>query len=175
MSNESRRVFLIVLDSVGIGQAPDADAYDDVGANTLANLAAAVGGISLPTLQKMGLGNIPELLPQGKTIAGVSPVDAPTASFGAMRELSEGKDTTTGHWEMAGIELKQGLRIFPAEYPSFESSLIADFEAQTGRKVIANHAASGTRIIEELGQQQMDDGSWIVYTSGDSVFRSGTA
>lgn len=166
-----KRALLVVLDSVGIGEAPDAAQYGDVGANTLAHLAEAVDGVDLPHLQKLGLGNIPDLLPIGKPIKGVPPAVKPLASFGAMREISVGKDTTTGHWEIAGLKLERGFRLFPAEYPSFPKELITEFEQRTGRKAIANRAASGTQIIEELGEKQMLDGSWIVYTSGDSVMQ----
>jgi phosphopentomutase len=165
------RSFLIVLDSVGIGEAPDAAQYGDTGANTLAHLAAAVEGLRVPTLAGMGLGNIPALLPKGIQIAGVPPVPNPLASYGAMREVSIGKDTTTGHWEMAGLELKKGFHLFPPGPPSFPAELIAEFEKRTGRKTIGNKAASGIAIIAKLGPQQVKDGSWIVYTSADSVFQ----
>lgn len=165
------RVFLIVLDSVGIGAAPDAADYGDAGANTLAHLAAANGGLDTPTLQALGLGNIPPLIPGGLPIEGVLPADRPEASFGAMQEVSKGKDTTTGHWEIAGILLKDGFRLFPAEHPSFPPELTCAFETKTGRRVMGNRAASGTRIIAELGPRQMKEGAWIVYTSGDSVFQ----
>jgi phosphopentomutase len=165
------RAFLIILDSVGIGAAPDAYAYGDVGASTLAHVAQAAGPLRLPTLQSMGLGNIPSLLPGGLPIAGVDAHPAPLGGFGAMQERSQGKDTTTGHWEMAGLLMERGFHLFPREYPSFPPSLIAEFERQTGRRVLGNKAASGTAIIEELGPQQMREGAWIVYTSGDSVFQ----
>ncbi len=165
------RCLFIVLDSVGIGEAPDAANYGDVGSNTLAHLSAAAGGLNVPTLTQIGLGNIPGLLPNGKSIAGVPPVPNPGASYGAMREVSVGKDTTTGHWEMAGLELKEGFRLFPHDFPSFPAELIAEFERRTGRAVIGNKAASGTTIIAELGAQQMKEGCWIVYTSADSVFQ----
>jgi phosphopentomutase len=165
------RAFLIVLDSVGIGEAPDAAKYGDAGANTLAHLAAAVGGLRAPTLTAMGLGNIPALLPKGISIAGVPPVTSPLACYGAMHEVSKGKDTTTGHWEMAGLELKKGFHLFPHGPPSFPAELIAAFEKRTGRRTIGNKAASGIAIIAELGPQQVKDGSWIVYTSADSVFQ----
>jgi len=196
-----KRAILIVLDSVGIGAAPDAADYGDSGANTLVHTAAAVGGLNLPCLQKMGLGNIPALLapclesglrqlPRAERTAhlprvdialratfsddfeipGVPPAKKPLASYGAMREISKGKDTITGHWEMAGLELQEGFRLFPKEN-SFPSELIRAFESQTGRKVIGNRAASGTVIIEELGEEQLKTGAWIVYTSADSVFQ----
>ena len=165
------RAFLIILDSVGIGEAPDAGDYGDAGANTLAHTARAAGGLNLPALESMGLGNIPELLPKGLPIQGVNAVANPKAGFGAMQEKSRGKDTTTGHWEIAGLEMPEGFRLFPADYPSFPRELVETFENRTGRKVIGNRAASGTRIIEELGNTHLRDGTWIVYTSGDSVFQ----
>jgi phosphopentomutase len=166
-----KRSILLILDSVGIGEAPDAADYGDVGANTLVHTAEAVGGLNLPCLQKMGLGNIPALITPGLSIKGVPPTEHPLASYGAMQEVSKGKDTTTGHWEMAGLELTEGFRLFPKGPPSFPPELIGAFEAETGRKVIGNKAASGTVIIEELGPRQMETGSWIVYTSADSVFQ----
>jgi len=165
------RAFVIVLDSVGIGAAPDAADYGDAGSNTLAHTASAAGGLNVPAMQSLGLGNIPLLLPEGIPIAGVSPAETPFASYGAMQERSQGKDTTTGHWEMAGIELEEGLRLFPAGPPSFPDELVREFERRTGRAVIGDKAASGTVIIEELGWEQMETGSWIAYTSADSVFQ----
>jgi phosphopentomutase len=164
-------VILIVLDSVGIGAAPDAAKYGDQGSATLPHMAEAVGGLKLPTLGKMGLGNIPALLPGGKPIPGVDPVAKPAAGFGAMQEASEGKDTVTGHWEIAGLEIIPGFHIFPPGPPSFPRELVEAFERRTGRKVIGDKAASGTAIIEELGVRQMKEGSWIAYTSADSVFQ----
>ncbi len=165
------RAFLIVLDSVGIGAAPDAGAYGDEGANTLAHISQAVGGLHLPHLQSLGLGNIPALLPGGIPIQGVPPQSSPTGGFGAMQEQSQGKDTTTGHWEMAGLLMQRGFHLFPHDYPSFPPELIDEFERLTGRPVIGNKAASGIAIIDELGPRQLREGSWIVYTSGDSVFQ----
>ncbi len=165
------KAILLILDSVGIGEAPDADSFGDAGANTLAHTAVAAGGLTLPTLASMGLGNIPALLPNGLGISGVPPVARPVADFGAMRELSIGKDTITGHWEIAGLHLKHGFRIFPPGPPSFPSELTRAFEEKTGRKIIGNKAASGTAIIEVLGGEQMRNGSWIVYTSADSVMQ----
>jgi phosphopentomutase len=163
--------FLIVLDSVGIGAAPDADHYGDQGSNTLAHLASARGGLRLPLLTQLGLGCIPPLLPGGLPIDGVPPVDTPLASFGALQEMSEGKDTTTGHWEMAGLELRPGFQLFPSLAPSFPAELTAAFSARTGRAILGNRAAGGLAIIKELGPEQMKTGAWIVYTSGDSVFQ----
>jgi len=164
-------VILIVLDSVGIGAAPDAAEYGDAGANTLAHLAEAVGGIHLPTLQRLGLGNIPALMPSGLPIRGVPAAEQPLAGYGAMREVSQGKDTTTGHWEIAGLELARGFHLFPKGPPSFPPELVAAFEQKTERRLIGNQAASGTAIIQELGERQMREGAWIVYTSADSVFQ----
>jgi len=175
-----KRAILIILDSVGIGAAPDAADYGDAGANTLVHTAEAVGGLHLNCLQRMGLGNIPALITPGLSIKGVPPTENSLASYGAMQETSRGKDTTTGHWEMAGLELTEGFRLFNEENEgkkenkgkkSFPPELINAFETETGRKVIGNKAASGTVIIEELGPQQMKTGSWIVYTSADSVFQ----
>jgi phosphopentomutase len=165
------KAFLIVLDSVGIGAAPDADAYGDAGANTLAHIGQATGGLSLPTLQSLGLGNIPLLLPGGLAIPGVTPISPALGGFGAMREKSQGKDTTTGHWEMAGLVMNKGFHLFPQTAPSFPAPLIQEFERRTGRKTMGNKAANGIAIINELGAQQIKEGAWIVYTSGDSVFQ----
>lgn len=165
------KAILVVLDSVGIGEAPDADVYDDIGSGTLPHIAEAVGGLSLPFFESLGLGNIPGLLPDGKIINGVAPTDQPGASFGAMQEVSEGKDTITGHWELAGIEMNPGFSLFPPEPPSFPAELIKPFVEQTGRDIIGNKAASGTGIIAELGEEHMKSGKWIAYTSADSVFQ----
>ena len=166
------KAILIILDSVGIGAAPDAAEYGDVGASTLANLAKATGGLNVPTLQKMGLGNIPPLLHHrpAQTILGVEPEKSPIASFGAMREMSDGKDTITGHWEIAGLEVDPGFHNFPLEN-SFPPELIAAFEQETGRKLIGNKAASGTVILDELGPEHLETGALICYTSADSVFQ----
>jgi phosphopentomutase len=165
------KVFLIVLDSVGIGAAPDAAAYGDGGAATLPHCAEAVGGLHLPTLQSMGIGNIPHILPGGIAIPGVPAVPHPSSSWGALQELSQGKDTTTGHWEMAGLHIQEGFHIFPPDAPSFPGNLIATFARRTGRDIIGNKAASGTVVIEELGAEHMATGKWIAYTSADSVFQ----
>ncbi|MDR0993082.1 MAG: phosphopentomutase [Verrucomicrobiota bacterium] len=164
------KAVVIVIDSVGIGAAPDAAAYGDVGASTLAHLAAAVGGLHAPTLQKMGLGNIPGLLCGGEQIEGVPPANQPIASYGAMGEMSDGKDTITGHWEIAGLLVDPGFHNFPPVH-SFPPDLIAAFENETGRKIIGDKAASGTAIIEELGEEHMQTGALICYTSADSVFQ----
>ncbi|RKX37671.1 MAG: phosphopentomutase, partial [Verrucomicrobia bacterium] len=165
------KAVLIVLDSVGIGEAPDAADYGDAGSATLPNLGNAVGGLELPTLQKLGLGNIPPLLPSGLPIPGCPAVEKPLASYGAMQEMSHGKDTITGHWEMAGLEIIPGFHNFPMEPPSFPPELLEAFEKETGRPILGNTAASGIAIIEKLGPEHMATGAWICYTSADSVFQ----
>ena len=165
------KLVLIVLDSVGIGQAPDAAAYGDEGAYTLQNLAERTGGLNAPTLRAMGLGNIPPLLPDGRPIPGITETGEPSASFGAMQEVSEGKDTITGHWEIAGLKIIPGFHGFPPEYPSFPDDLLEAFVKETGRECIGNKAASGTTILDELAEQATNEDKWIVYTSADSVFQ----
>lgn len=167
-----RRVVLIVLDSVGIGAGPDAAEYGDEGSATLPHIALSrPEGLRLPILAGLGLGRIPALLPAGLPIRGVPPARAPLAAYGAMRERSQGKDTITGHWEIAGLLLRPGFSLFPPGPPSFPPELIAEFSRRTGRPVIGDRAAGGTRIIEELGAEQLRTGAWIVYTSADSVFQ----
>ncbi|MCS7260725.1 MAG: phosphopentomutase [Anaerolineae bacterium] len=156
-----QRVILIVLDSVGCGDAPDAAAYGDEGSNTLANTAHAVGGLRLPNLGRLGLGYV-------TSIEGVPPDPAPQGCFGRLTEVSAGKDTTTGHWELAGLPL---LKPFPTYPHGFPPDLIAEFERRIGRCVLGNYPASGTAIIAELGAQHMRTGCPIVYTSADSVFQ----
>ena len=155
------RVILIVLDSVGIGALPDAGVYGDTGSNTLVNTAEVVGGLKLPNLGLLGLGNIAK-------IKGVLPEDNPTGAYGKMAERSPGKDTTTGHWEMSGVILDQPFPVYPHGFPP---EIIKTFEEKIGRKTLANKAASGTAIIEELGEEHIKTGYPIVYTSADSVFQ----
>ncbi len=165
------KVVLIVLDSVGVGYAPDAAAYGDEGAATLPHIGKAVGGLKLPVLQRLGLGNIPGLLDSSPAIEGVPAVSNPEASYGVMIEKSQGKDTVTGHWEIVGLELIPGFSLFPPGPPSFSDELIRQFEERTGRGVLGNKAASGTGIIDELGALHLETKKWIVYTSADSVFQ----
>ena len=165
------KAILIILDSVGIGAAPDADLFGDAGSATLPHLAAAVGGLKAPVLASMGMGNIPALVPDGLPIAGMNPADKPIASFGAMQPVSDGKDTITGHWEIGGLEIRPGFHLFPPAFPSFPAELTDSFQKRTGRAIIGNKAASGTVIIEELGPAHMRSGAWIAYTSADSVFQ----
>lgn len=156
-----KRVFLIVLDSVGIGAMPDAHKYGDEGANTLGNIAKAMGGLHMPQLEAFGLGNI-------APIKGINDVSHPEAYYTKMKEASIGKDTMTGHWELMGLRIKQPFQTFPNGFPK---SLIAEIERRTNRKVIGNKVASGTDIIEELGAEHIKKGSIIIYTSADSVLQ----
>ncbi|KRE98267.1 phosphopentomutase [Paenibacillus sp. Soil766] len=155
------RISLIVLDSVGIGELPDADQFGDLGAHTLGHIAEKVSGFALPHLQQMGLGNIAD-------IQGIPPVSSPEGYYGKMAEVSVGKDTMTGHWELMGLRISTPFKVFPDGFPD---ALISQFEQETGRKVIGNKPASGTEILDELGEEQMKTGAWIVYTSADSVFQ----
>ena len=154
-------VTIIVIDSVGAGELPDADLYGDAGSNTLGNMSRAVGGLKLPNLQKLGLGNIIE-------IAGVPPAEPSLGAFGKMGEASAGKDTTTGHWEISGVKLDKPFPVFPNGFPL---EIIAEFESRIGRKTLANEVASGTEIMSRLGEEHMKTGYPIVYTSADSVFQ----
>jgi phosphopentomutase len=155
------RVFIIVLDGVGAGAMPDAAEYGDEGSNTLGNTARAVGGLNLPCLEGLGLGNIGEFEGMGRN-------ENPLASFGIISELSKGKDTITGHWEMMGIVNE---RPFPTYPDGFPDEIITGFEKRIGRKTLWNRPASGTEIIDRLGQEHMRTGCPIVYTSADSVFQ----
>ena len=166
-----KRVFLIVMDSVGIGQAPDAADYGDQGAATLQHTAQALGGLSLPTFERLGLANILSLLQDQGPITGISPVEQSLASWGAMRELSEGKDTITGHWEIAGLLLKPGFHVFPKKIPAFPKELTQAFAEAVKRPLLGNCHAGGTQIIEALGQQALQAQAFIIYTSADSVFQ----
>jgi phosphopentomutase len=152
---------ILVADGVGCGGAEDAAAYGDAGANTLGNLAARVGGLSLPNLGALGLGHVTR-------ISGVPPAPAPRGAVGAMREASAGKDTITGHWEMAGVVTDQAFPTFPRGFPP---EIIGPLAKLAGRPIIGNKPASGTAIIEELGPEHMATGALIVYTSADSVLQ----
>jgi len=156
------RFVILVIDSCGAGALPDAAEYGDEGANTLGNMARRVGGLHLPTLESWGLGNLTE-------IAGCPPSGAPRASFGTMAELSRGKDTATGHWEMVGVVLEKGFATFPHGFPP---ELMEEWLRLSGAPgYLGNKPASGTEIIEELGPQHLATGWPIVYTSADSVFQ----
>lgn len=159
---DRRRFLVLVADSAGCGALPDAALYGDVGSDTIGNTSRAVGGLSLPVLGRLGLGHV-------TAVAGVPPDPSPVGFHGKMAERSHGKDTITGHWEMMGIVLKEGLALFPDGFPP---EIIGPFVAATGVPgVLANRAASGTAIIEELGEEHQRTGKPIVYTSADSVFQ----
>ena len=155
------RICLIVLDSVGIGELPDAARFGDVGAHTLGAICRQVPDFRLPNLQRLGLGNIADL-------DRIDAVERPLAYYGKMAEVSVGKDTMTGHWELMGLQIETPFHTYPEGFPP---ALIERFERETGRPVIGNKPASGTEIIEEFGEEQMRTGAWIVYTSADSVFQ----
>jgi phosphopentomutase len=155
------KVVVLVCDSWGVGDAPDADVYDDAGSDTLANTAAAVGGIDAPNLASLGLGTLTD-------VRGVPPSPGPGTAHGRATERSAGKDTTTGHWEMMGIRLDEPFPLYPGGFPP---EVIEPFEESIGRKVLGNRTASGTEIIAELGEEHLATGRPIVYTSGDSVFQ----
>jgi len=156
-----KRAVIIILDGVGIGAAPDAEAYGDAGSDTLGNLARACGGLALPRLERFGLGNI-------KDLEGVSRRGDAAGAWGTMRPASAGKDSTAGHWEIAGIHLERPFPTFPNGFPA---KVIERFTRETGRGVIGNIVASGTEVIDRYGDEHRATGSWIVYTSADSVFQ----
>lgn len=156
-----KRVILIVMDSVGIGALPDANLYGDVESNTLGNIASNVKDFKLENLKALGLGNIDGVTALGNTMY-------PKGSYGKANEISPGKDTTTGHWEIAGITLDQGFPTFPKGFPQ---ELIDEYEKAIGMKTIGNEVASGTEIIARLGDKHVETGYPIVYTSADSVFQ----
>ncbi|MFF2887668.1 phosphopentomutase [Paenibacillus sp. NPDC057967] len=156
------RIAVIVLDSVGIGELPDADQFGDIGSHTLGHIAERVSSLELPHLRRWGLDRIAPI-GDWKPESGAS-----GAIFGKMAEVSVGKDTMTGHWELMGLKLTVPFQTFPDGFPP---ELIGPFEERTGRKVIGNKSSSGTEILDELGEEQMKTGAWIVYTSADSVFQ----
>ena len=158
-----KRIYVIVMDSVGIGEEPDAALFNDVGSNTIVHAAESVNGLNVPALEKLGLGEL-------EKIPGVVPVtDHPKSYVAKLREKSNGKDTMTGHWEMMGIWTTKPFQTFTDT--GFPESLIDELEKETGHKIIGNKAASGTEILKELGEQQMKENSLIVYTSADSVLQ----
>lgn len=155
------RIHVIVMDSVGIGEAPDAAKFDDVGTNTLLHISEAKHGLNVPNLEKMGLSNICKL-------EGVNTVDKPMGYYTKMQEASCGKDTMTGHWEMMGLRIDKPFQVFPDGFPQ---DLIEQIEKFSGRKILGNCPASGTEIIKQYGERQMKTGELIVYTSADSVLQ----
>ncbi|WP_423799003.1 phosphopentomutase [Neobacillus sp. SAB-20_R2A] len=160
-ANTYKRIFIVVMDSVGIGEAPDAEKFGDKGADTLGHIAEKMNGLNMPNMGKLGLSNIREL-------KGIQKAEKPLAFYTKMKEASNGKDTMTGHWEIMGLNIKTPFRVFPDGFPE---ELVSDLEQRTGRKVIGNKPASGTAIIDELGEEHMKTGALIVYTSADSVLQ----
>ncbi|MBS4191110.1 phosphopentomutase [Bacillus sp. FJAT-49705] len=156
-----KRIFVIVMDSVGIGEAPDAKKFGDLSADTLGHIAERMNGLNMPNMASLGLSNIRE-------IKGVEKAEKPLAFYTKMQEASNGKDTMTGHWEIMGLNIKTPFQVFPEGFPD---ELISELETRTGRKVIGNKPASGTEIIVELGEEHMKTGALIVYTSADSVLQ----
>jgi phosphopentomutase len=156
-----KRAIILILDGVGIGEAPDAAVYGDEGSDTLGNVARACGGLTLPGLERFGLGNI-------RSLVGLSRRGDAVGAWGSMRPASAGKDSTTGHWEIAGVHLERAFPTFPNGFPN---DLIERFARETGRGVIGNVVGSGTDVIDRYGDEQRATGSWIVYTSADSVFQ----
>ncbi|MGE7621641.1 phosphopentomutase [Viridibacillus sp. NPDC096237] len=156
-----KRIHLIVLDSVGIGEAPDAEKFGDVGADTLGHIAEKMNGLTMPNMGKLGLSNIREL-------PGITPVEKPIAYFGKMQEASVGKDTMTGHWEIMGLNIDKPFKVYPEGFPQ---TLIGQLEERIGRKVLCNMPASGTQVIDDYGEEHMKTGAIIVYTSADPVLQ----
>ncbi|MFI3173268.1 MAG: phosphopentomutase [Eubacteriales bacterium] len=157
-----RRIFTIVIDSLGIGVMKDSEEYGDVGVDTLGNIAKQMGGLQIPNLQKLGLANL-------HSLEGVAPVKRPLGSYMRLNERSVGKDTMTGHWEMMGLHTQIPFQTFTET--GFPSELIAELEKRTGRIIIGNKSASGTEILEECGEEELASGKLIVYTSADSVLQ----
>ena len=157
----SRRAVILVLDGVGAGEAPDAAAYGDVGSDTLGHVADAVGGLALPALERLGLG-------RARPLRGVRADVEPAAAWGLMLPASAGKDSTTGHWELAGLHLERPFPTYPAGFPD---ALVREFAERTGRPVIGNVVGSGTDVIAAYGPEHERTGAWILYTSADSVFQ----
>ncbi|MFS0656426.1 phosphopentomutase [Bacillus sp. 179-C3.3 HS] len=156
-----KRIFLIVLDSVGIGEAPDAADFNDVGADTLGHIAEKMNGLHMPNMAKLGLSHI-------KEIKGIPADEKPLAYYGKMQEASNGKDTMTGHWEIMGLYIDTPFKVFPEGFPD---ELLNELKEKTGRGIIGNKPASGTEILDELGEEHMKTGDLIVYTSADSVLQ----
>ncbi|MDQ1145183.1 phosphopentomutase [Bacillus sp. SORGH_AS 510] len=159
--NTYKRIFIIVMDSVGIGEAPDAERFGDKGADTLGHIAERMNGLNMPNMGKLGLSNIREL-------KGIEKAEKPLAYYTKMMEASNGKDTMTGHWEIMGLNIQTPFRVFPDGFPA---ELISELEQRTGRKIIGNKPASGTEILDELGEEHIKTGALIVYTSADSVLQ----
>lgn len=162
MNKEYKRIFVIVCDSMGIGNAEDAEKFGDKGANTIAHICDVCGGLKVLNLEGLGLGNL-------GNFKGIHPIKHHLGTIAALREVSNGKDTMTGHWEMMGLKVEKPFLTFTET--GFPEEFIKLFEEKTGRKCLGNYASSGTVILDELGEEQIKTGQWIVYTSADSVFQ----
>jgi phosphopentomutase len=160
-TNTYKRIFIIVMDSVGIGEAPDAEKFGDKGADTIGHISEKMNGLNMTNMEKLGLSNIRE-------IKGIAKQEKPLAFYTKMMEASNGKDTMTGHWEIMGLNIRTPFRVFPDGFPE---ELVSELEKQSGRKIIGNKPASGTEILVELGEEHMKTGALIVYTSADSVLQ----
>lgn len=162
-----KRIHLIVMDSVGIGEAPDAAQFNDVGSDTLGHIAEEMNGLTMPNMEKMGYSNIRSLI-NLPALKGIEQVEKPTAYFGRMQEASVGKDTMTGHWEIMGLNIDKPFKVYPE---GFSDELIKLLEERTGRKVLCNKPYSGTAVIDDYAKEHMETGALIVYTSADPVMQ----
>ncbi|MGE7113375.1 phosphopentomutase [Lysinibacillus sp. NPDC047702] len=161
MNKLFNKIHVVVLDSVGIGEAPDAANFGDVGSHTLGHIAEKMNGLTMPHMEALGLANI-------EPLQGMQAAEEPKAYYGKMQEASVGKDTMTGHWEIMGLNIDKPFKVYPEGFPA---ELIAELEKRTGRKVLCNKPASGTQVIEDFGKEHMDTGAIIVYTSADPVLQ----
>jgi len=162
-----KRIHLIVMDSVGIGEAPDAANFNDVGADTLGHIAEEMKGLHMPNMERLGYTNIRSLVGR-EDLQGMTSVDKPEAYFGYMQEASVGKDTMTGHWEIMGLNIDKPFKVYPEGFPK---ELLDELETRTGRKILCNLPYSGTAVIEDYGKEHMETGALIVYTSADPVMQ----
>lgn len=161
MNKPFEKIHVVVLDSVGIGEAPDAANFGDVGSHTLGHIAEKMNGLTMPHMESFGLANI-------EPLQGMQATEKPKAYYGKMQEASVGKDTMTGHWEIMGLNIDKPFKVYPEGFPA---ELIAELEKRTGRKVLCNEPASGTQVIEDFGKEHMETGAIIVYTSADPVLQ----
>ncbi|WP_258041076.1 phosphopentomutase, partial [Lysinibacillus sphaericus] len=161
MNKAFKKIHVVVMDSVGIGEAPDAAKFGDAGAHTLGHIAEKMNGLTMPVMESFGLANI-------EPLQGLQATNTPQAYYGKMQEASVGKDTMTGHWEIMGLNIDKPFKVYPEGFPA---ELIAELEQRTGRKVLCNKPASGTQVIEDFGQEHMETGAIIVYTSADPVLQ----
>ncbi|AMA62988.1 MAG: phosphopentomutase [Kurthia gibsonii] len=162
-----KRIHLIVMDSVGIGEAPDAAAFNDVGADTLGHIAEEMNGLNMPHMESLGYSNIRRMIDL-EPLKGIQEVEKPKAYYGRMQEASVGKDTMTGHWEIMGLNIDKPFKVYPEGFPQ---ELLDELEEKTGRKVLCNQPYSGTAVIEDFGKEHMETGALIVYTSADPVLQ----